>query len=178
MRTILTLVAVLALAASASAAMTLDWTITEPSPGLFKAVGTLTADEGRTVNAVDGEFTTDGTFNQVLLFGAMPSPYASQMGFPTDPLDTHFLYADNEVVVAIAAAETDTSISAAIGILGGTGVEDFIQILGVAGTVVNYDFIGADNTGAEFTNVGSFVLPEPASLGLLALGVLGLLRRR
>ena len=187
MRTMLTLVVVLALAASAPAAMTLTWRSTVAAPGLLKTVGTLTTDAGKTIQAIDlganGITPLRGdTFNQIGFFGgALPSVYEAMFGMPADPLDTHFLFALEEVVEVVAATESTSFIAGAINIRSEfqTQSVDFIQLVGTTefagmdGAVqLLYDFTAWDGT------LHRFISPEPATGGLLVLGVLGLLRRR
>ncbi|HLA83327.1 MAG TPA: PEP-CTERM sorting domain-containing protein [Thermoguttaceae bacterium] len=149
-----------------------------------------------------GITTSSNRLHQVWEFyGGLQTPTLTLAGDPTpvpQELDTHFLIRSNEYLLVDALAEDITLGSPELDTRDGFGSYlrgsfslkgdleqrwDFAYLVVKAGTEVFLDFeiggVDAVIPGKGYANSvgGSFVVPEPSTLLLLILGVLGLLRR-
>ena len=199
MKTTLTVLAVLCMATVANAGI--NFTTSTPvdlGGGLYSTVLSVSATGPDLFQAMDLTFT--GTLNQVK-FGTIKAPTLDIGSMLANPaLDTHFLFYNNVptddfgVPLPGAIGMTTTSVTTGMANLldlatGTRGVAtltgdgsavaamDIIQLVGPAGTIVmTGEFANA--TGAKFASNGNIVLPEPATMSLLGLGVAALIRRR
>ncbi len=152
-----------------------------PVDGLMSYTVHLVADtEADKATAWDGSF--DGPMNHLLAAGVLPTPTMTNASFlgADIVLDSHFLLADDELLIADAPTESGTHLDGSFGIKPGSATMDlsFAQIVIAPGNVVTMTGIASNDVGTKFdTNV---VIPEPVTLSVLALGGLlaGLRRRR
>jgi hypothetical protein len=154
----------------------------DPAPGLSSYTVRMVADtEANRVTAFQGSFT--GDLNQVGAFGgALATPTLTNAAFLTPDeraRDTHFLFTDGQLLPAETPAETATSLSGAFGIVPAATAQDLAlaQIVMQSGGTVTLNGMVVSGTGATQWE-GSVVIPEPATMGLLAPLALGLLARR
>jgi hypothetical protein len=95
--------------------------------------------------------------------------------------DTHFMFRDSDLSIDLVE-ESGSKLGGKFTIgSSARGQEiDFAQFVTPEGTTIQYDFTFTDvsNNGNVHNVSGSFTTPEPATLGVLMLGGVGLLRRR
>jgi len=140
-------------------------------------------------------------FHQVWDFaGSLPTPLLTQFdGSPVaDPLDTHFLFGHDQILVATAPAEDNdlscdtavgwgTTLTGAFGLLEASQAADvtiaqFVvpDLVGAGLDSVQWVYakvqVGSTSGGGEFD--GCIPVPEPATLGLLVTGALAAVARR
>ncbi len=138
-----------------------------------------------------GITTAVGDLNQIWFANVISTPTLTNVAYlsPTDQtLDTHFLVYDNNLSIPAGLNPSEDLNGGTGTFLKGTFTDitaaspswDFAYLVVPNGTTVNLDFeIGAAGFASE-TVSGSFTVPEPSALVLLAVGALGLLigRRR
>lgn len=171
------LIVVLAIASVASAAtVDVTWTKSTAPNGMDSYILTFTGSDN--LQAFDGSFTGDA-INNPEPFGTV-SVYSDDAtsGLWTaagmDPLnDSQFLLA-NADVLNTAKSESDTSLSAAFGIVNQVPAVQLVRIVVPTGN----SFLGSGTIAISGTGVPFDVtVPEPATIALLG-GGLGLLLRR
>ena len=178
------ILAVLALAVTANAAITMNISAPEDlGNGLCKyTISGTTDDAGYGINAVDATIT--GTLNQQVYPPFLPtSPLADDFAGAVDlSQDTHFLALAAEVLQGRPATE---SVGQLDGALAWTAQpyppsRDLIQVVVPCGSAWDFRMeVGAFSpTGGALTQSFEGSIPEPASLALMGLGAFGLIRRR
>jgi hypothetical protein len=130
------------------------------------------------VVAFDGGFS--GPMNQVL-FGGAPTPTLDFFSFmtPTEKAqDSHFLFLLAELDQATPPAETSNSLTGIFGIKPAFRQTElpFAQIVLADGDSITLTGEVANGAGDAFDV--STVIPEPATMSLLGLGALAIIRRR
>jgi hypothetical protein len=180
------LVCVLAMAGMANAAVnvTADHDLAT-CPGYDVVTVHLVADTpAETVVAFDGGFY--GSMNQIWKFGnTAPTPDLEVFPGDTapDPCDSHFLLLDSEELIVTAPAEDGPGTGSFLTATMGLGIVEqdlsIAQIVIPVGQSVQLTTTVANGAGDETgINVPINALPEPATLGLLAMGGLAVIRRR
>ncbi len=151
--------------------------------------------DGVGVTAFEGDFV--GTFVQQKAYDApIDTPdleFVDVAGtLVTSTNDTHFNFLPDELLAVAGPYETANTLGGTFGIapaaqgtplslatinLGSDQGELFFSPNGAGGTF-DVNATVADASGAEYEMVGTFVVPEPATMSLLGLGGLAVLRRR
>jgi hypothetical protein len=178
----LTMVLVFGLAASAQASLT---TVVDPGVdvggGLVSYTVHLVADtEADMLAAFDGTFS--GTLNQVFAFGgALDTPTLDNVSYlPAEDAakDTHFMLEDDELLVVTDPNETESTLNGVFSVAVASRSLDLViaQIVLAAGDTAELSGLGANAAGDKFDI--SATIPEPATLSLLGIGALALIRRR
>jgi hypothetical protein len=133
------------------------------------------------VAAFDGGFS--GAMNQVGAFsGALPTPTLDNVNAYLTPTeksqDSHFLFLIDQLVIETAPAETASSLTGVFGVKVPDRAEslEFAQIVLADGDSV--ELTGTASNGAGDAFDVSTVIPEPATMSLLGLGALAIIRRR
>jgi hypothetical protein len=188
MRKLVALLAVLSLVGVASAGITVN-----VSDGVDVGSGlmsyTVNLDAGYQLYGVDVKF--EGPMNQLTSFAEGTTPTmtaASLLQYLGKNIaqDTHFLFVDGDIMpvaepggVSYAPAESAGILSAVFVPTGGSTILtswDLAQIVLPAGMDAVMTLSVSDKLGNMESTVA--IIPEPATLGLLAMGVVGLLRKR
>ena len=184
-KVLLAMVAVVGLATVAQASVTVETERVATINGLEVYHVHLVATHDDQVTAFDGQFT--GPLHQVWQFnGVLQTPTLSIVdpSYTDEDLaqDSHFMFTDDQLIVVEAPNEDGpdfgTYLRGIFGILPEATADDllFAQIVLPAGESAVLEGIAADAEGDKFPL--SAVIPEPATLSLLVLGGLALLRRK
>ena len=149
--------------------------------GLTSYTVNLVADPGTdAVAAFDGGFS--GAMNQVLAGGFLDVPSLEDAGFltPTEKSqDSHFLFMDADLTAIVdLPAETSNSLTGIFGITVASRKTElpFAQIVLADGDSIALIGEVANGTGDIFDV--STTIPEPATMSLLGLGAVAIIRRR
>jgi len=128
------------------------------------------------VTGFDGEF--GGPMNQIK-YGTLYTPTLDNASQLADPgQDSHFLFLNAELLID-TVAETANSLTGVFGVKESYRAEslEFAQIVLADGASI--PLIGEVGTVAGGSPVDiSTIIPEPASMSLLGLGALAIIRRR
>jgi len=187
MRASLTLIVVLSVATFASAATIVPQitNVVAAPQGLagYTAYEVSLVSDDAAVPAAGWGGVFAGPMNQILAFGALPTPTLTNadflVGTNNREQDSHFLLHDADLLVATAPAETANSLTGIFGI----AVSARMQSLPLAWIVIadgNTVVMSGESAGpaGEGPFQTDLIIPEPATLGLLVLGGLVALRRR
>ena len=189
MKVALTVLALLGMVATANADISV-----EVDPGVNIGGGLMSytvhlvgnTDAGK-ATAWDGQF--DGVMNQVWAYGGMlQTPTLTGANAPGGGVDvaadTHFMFYDTELLVAITPQEqpgpglVNGTLSGAFAFDPSVQSQDlvFAQIILPVGGEAVMSGLAADALGAKYDT--DVVIPEPMTMSLLVLGGLALIRRR
>ena len=188
---ITTLITMLAIASVASAAtdgsatqgqVTVSWTPSVAPNGMDLYFVTLSSADGvGLIQAYGGSFT-GAAINQLLVAGQpvvfYPPPGWDPLLGPDLSSDSHYLVSSTAVLpISGTAMESATSLEATFGIPG--GIERQTQLLAQIVVPTGQSFLASGDAAIYgLDNYFDVTIPEPATMGLLAFGGLGLLRRR
>ncbi|NJL30847.1 MAG: PEP-CTERM sorting domain-containing protein [Phycisphaerales bacterium] len=190
MKMVLSALVVMTAAQLANAAPIVKSTVTDLGGGLYQTIVTLSD------GAVSGSWATNMTVtgtegavvNQVAAFGAISvntqsdaTTYAGigGSGYSKD-LDTWYYNSIFTTVLPQGVQQLTNGMKAHVGTAAGVIWGD-VELLHVVSTTGTLAYSGTIGRGGDVYNVAGtipVVIPEPASLALLGLGSLALLRRR
>ncbi len=194
LRGIVSVAVVLGLSIAAQAAITASVTsqATTGLSGYTTYSVTLTTD---TDLLASFDISFNGSMNQVspsgnetIFLPENPSIYIASTVDLILERDSHFLFRESQLTVVGSSSESGTSLAATFAFPAGTNDPMMASSINIAQIVI------ADGNTVEITGVvavapfggsspvdvtlSSFTIPEPASISLLAIGGLALLRRR
>lgn len=125
----------------------------------------------------------DGPLVQQLAGGSLPTPTTDFNALIDEASDSQFLIGNAQILAATAPFESDRTLGGAFSLQAAARGQslDMIQIVAANGASVNYNFqvseaIGAGSQSTPFSGV--LGIPEPTSLALFGLGMVGLVGRR
>ena len=180
----ITAILVLALVSSFASAEVISLDVTMTTAGGFDIYTfEFTSDVGNQVSVFQGAFT--GSFNQVLAFGAVPTPNMEWDSNPAVDLtyDTHFDWVDADEGLGGSLEDASTLFSSPdgdvatsiVGLIVGAGNIDG-QLVVAQGSPAPW--VTANVATVEGDYMFDQAVPEPMTMSILAIGGIGVLVRR
>ncbi len=185
-RSVIAAVFVVCISVAAQAAVTTSFTSspTVDLAGYTTYIVTLTSDTG---DLTGFEVSFDGPMNQMNLFDLstifIPDIQTTQFApHPIFDWDSHFLFYESDLIVVPGASESPTHLAAIFAFTGASALiytgpsVEIAQIIIADGNTV--EMTGEVSVGVTIVAFADFTIPEPATISLLAIGGIAMLRRK
>ncbi len=184
LRGIVSVAIVVCISVAAQAAITTSFT-SSPTVGLAGYTTyevNLTSDSG---DMYGFEISFDGPMNQINPLGT-PSIFRPDLlffdTFPELDWDSHFLFYESELIVVPGASESPTHLYGTFAFTGASVQVYLGPSVSIAQLVIadgnTVEMTGAVTVGITEVDFAEFTIPEPATISLLAIGGIAMLRRR
>ncbi len=178
LRGIVSVAIILGLSIAAQAAVTTSFT-SSPTPNPFSGYTTydvtLTSDTGNLTGF-------EVSFNGAMLQGPSPTYGVFLPDTPPSPLfDSCFLFTESQLAVG-SSSESGTSLIAVFAFSGGLGDPNVAASINIAQIIIadgyTVEMSGNVTVGTTEVSFANTTIPEPATISLLAIGGIAMLRRK